>query len=146
VTSPEGTPITIPLVESGRIAIGPPRSRHGLAVPRRPAVAGRLVIPAAAISWVAAAGITLLWPDQAPWYSTVQVGFGTGAIGVLILLAALMGLVQPAIDARLRRVGPWLLVLGMLAVVWQVTTAKLALLPLPYFPPPQAIVDGFEDD
>ncbi|HEY8284856.1 MAG TPA: hypothetical protein VIJ28_10770, partial [Chloroflexota bacterium] len=112
MTSPEITAITVPSAESGRIPAGHTRSGRRWATFTRPAIA-RLVIPVAIIFWVAAAGITLAWPDQFPWYSTVRVGLGTGAIGVLILLAALAGLVQPAIGARLHRVGPWLLVLGM---------------------------------
>jgi NitT/TauT family transport system permease protein len=80
------------------------------------------------------------------WYSTAQVGAASGSLAALILLAALAGGIQPTVGARLQRVGPWLLVLGLLALSWQITTAKLALLPLPYFPPPQAIVDGVQDD
>jgi NitT/TauT family transport system permease protein len=146
MTSTEITAGTVPSAESGRhIADRHTRSGPRRATFTRTALA-RLVVPAAGIFWTMAAGITLVWPDQFPWYSTVRVGLGTGAIGVLILLAALIGLVQPTIGTRLRRVGPWLLVLGMLALAWQLTTAKLALLPRLYFPPPQAIVDGFEDD
>ncbi len=145
MTSPEISAITVPSAESGPIAVGHTRSGRRWATFTRPAIA-RLVIPVAIIFWVVASGITLVWPDQFPWYSTVRVGLGTGAIGVLILLASLIGLVQSAIITRLRRVGPWFLVLGMLAVAWQVTTAKLGFLPRLYFPPPQAIVDAYTDD
>jgi len=145
MTSPEITAITVPAAEPGRIAAGHARAGRRWAAFTRPAMA-RGVIPAAIIFWAAAAGITLVWPDQFPWYSTVPVGLGTGALGGLLLLASLIGPVQPAIGTRLRRVGPWLLVLGLLAVAWQVTTAKLALLPRLYFPPPQAMVDAYTDD
>jgi NitT/TauT family transport system permease protein len=41
---------------------------------------------------------------------------------------------------------PWLLTLGALALSWQLATAKNQLLPMPYFPPPQAILYAFESD
>ena len=127
------------------IAAGHARSGSRRLAFTRPALA-RLVLPAALIFWIAASAITLVWRDQFPWYSTVQVGLGTGAIGLLILVVSLIGQIQSVIGTRLRRVGPWLLVLGIVAVVWQVTTAKLGFFPRLYFPPPQAIVDAYTDD
>lgn len=106
-------------------------------------------MPAAVVVWTTAAGITLWWPDQPDQSSadnTVPVGIATGCISVLILLAGLVGGVKPAIRARIHGLGPWLLVLGLLAAIWQLTTAKLALLPLPYFPSPQAVLGAFQDD
>lgn len=155
MASPEVTPITAPpevtsitaaLAEAGPVPCERARAwpRRGAAVRRPPSA--RTVVPTAVIVWMAAAGITLWWPDRSVWYSTAQVSAASGALAVLILLTALAGRVQPAIGARLQRVGSWLLVLGLLAVAWQIATAKLGLLPLPYFPPPQAIVDGFQDD
>ena len=123
-----------------------PRTWLSRAVCTRPGSRAGLVIPAAVLVWGAAAGVTLCWPDQTPWDTTAPVGAATGGLAALLVLAALGGLAQPALRARLHHVGPWLLVLGLLALTWQVTTAKLALLPLPYFPPPQAIVNAFKND
>src|SRR5215472_11190972 len=129
-----GYPVNIvPAASSARAR---PRAWLSRAVCTRPGSRAGLVIPAAVLVWGAAAGVTLGWPDQTPWDTTAPVGAATGGLAALLLLAALGGLVHPAIRTRLHRVGPWLLVLGVLAVAWQVTTAKLALLPLPYFPPP----------
>ena len=47
---------------------------------------------------------------------------------------------------RLRRSTPWLLALGLFFSVWQATTAKLGVLPQPFFPPPHAILEVFIDD
>ncbi len=146
MTNPEGTPVSISAAESGRIAAERTRSERRPFAATRFAITARLVLPAAIIVWATAAGVTLLWPDQFTWYSTEQVGLVTGGIAAFIPLVAVLGMVQPAIGTAIRRVGPWLLVLGMLAVAWQVTTAKLALLPRLYFPPPQGIVDAFTDD
>ncbi len=40
----------------------------------------------------------------------------------------------------------WFLVLGLLLALWEIATAKLAWLPLPFFPPPQAIIEVYTDD
>jgi NitT/TauT family transport system permease protein len=37
-------------------------------------------------------------------------------------------------------------VLGLFLTLWEVATAKFAWLPLPFFPPPQAIVEVYTDD
>jgi len=140
----ESTPASFPPAESRQIAR--PRLWPGRVARGKIRTRASFVLAAAITGWVMAAAITLGLPDRFPWYSTVQVGFATGCMGVLILLAALAGLAWPTLGGRLRHAGPWLLVLGMQAVAWQVTTAKLALLPLPYFPPPQAIVDAYTDD
>jgi NitT/TauT family transport system permease protein len=39
-----------------------------------------------------------------------------------------------------------LLALGLFLTLWEVATAKFAWLPLPFFPPPQAIIEVYTDD
>jgi len=142
----ERQPLTLP-PEAPRSGV---RGRHAFRLGEarliRLTSPARHLVPAAAVVWAAAAGATLGWPDRSSWYSTAVVGVASGGIAVFILLAGVAGATQPAVGRRVQRGGPWLLVLGLVAVTWQVTTAKLALLPLPYFPPPQAIVDGLQDD
>ena len=48
--------------------------------------------------------------------------------------------------ARLRRLGPWLIALAVLLAVWEMATAKLDLLPRPFFAAPQALLEVFTDD
>src|SRR5207302_274733 len=48
--------------------------------------------------------------------------------------------------SALRHRAPWLLVLGLFLTLWEIATAKFAWLPLPFFPPPQAIVEVYTDD
>jgi NitT/TauT family transport system permease protein len=38
------------------------------------------------------------------------------------------------------------LALGLFLTLWEVATAKLAWLPLPFFPPPQSIIEVYTDD
>jgi NitT/TauT family transport system permease protein len=47
---------------------------------------------------------------------------------------------------RVRRASPWLIALALYVAAWETVTAKLGLLPLPFFPPPQAILEVVIDD
>jgi NitT/TauT family transport system permease protein len=104
------------------------------------------VLPLAIVLWAAAASVTLLLPDFKPLYTTQQLGAITAGFTALLLAAALLGSARPAVAAALRTAAPWLLALSALALTWQLTTAKHSLLPMPYFPPPQSILDAFESD
>jgi hypothetical protein len=42
---------------------------------------------------------------------------------------------------RLRRLSPWLIALAIFLAAWEAITAKLGLLPLPFFPPPRLAED-----
>ena len=60
-------------------------------------------------------------------------------------MAAAAG-VRFAVFRRLQRLAPWLLALAFFFGAWEAITAKLGLLPLPFFPPPQAIVEALIED
>jgi NitT/TauT family transport system permease protein len=66
-------------------------------------------------------------------------------LGALQLLAWAGGYVAPAL-VRFGRGAPWLLVIAVVLVAWEVATAKLDLLPLPFFPSPQAFLEVYTDD
>jgi NitT/TauT family transport system permease protein len=104
------------------------------------------ILPLAIVVWAAAASVTFLLPDFKPLYTTGQLGIVTAAFTGILLAATLFGWVRPAIGAVLRVAAPWLLALSVLALTWQLTTAKHSLLPMPYFPPPQSILDALESD
>src|SRR5438105_332045 len=75
------TPVSSLPAESPRIArLGQGRGHVALSWMRFPAG----LVVTAATSWVAAAAMTLGWPDQALSYSTVAVGIGTGAIALYL--------------------------------------------------------------
>jgi NitT/TauT family transport system permease protein len=44
------------------------------------------------------------------------------------------------------RLSPWLIALALFFAAWEAVTAKFGLLPLPFFPPPQAILEVVIDD
>lgn len=100
---------------------------------------------AAGLLWLALAGLVLLWPDAQEVERTRLLGALAGAFGI-VQLAAWVGGRFLAPLARARRFAPWLIVLALWLAGWETVTAKLDLLPLPFFPSPQAFVEVYTDD
>jgi NitT/TauT family transport system permease protein len=96
----------------------------------------------ASLAWVGFGSSCLLWPDLGDWSRTHEVAIAAFVIGGGILIAALLGRFEAGLQSR----APWLLALGLFLTVWEVATAKFAWLPLPFFPPPQAIIEVYTDD
>lgn len=116
--------------------------------------AQRLVLPRvwlkgaiAALAWFASAAITRYWPDAArTWpYSTLWAEINA-TLGVLLLIITLSYSRWSAHWPRLRHAAGWLIVLPLLLSAWQLLTAKLLVLPVPFFAPPQALLQVFHDD
>jgi NitT/TauT family transport system permease protein len=101
---------------------------------------------AAAIAWVAFGLSCLLWDDRGDWSQTRSLGIAGFVIAALVLFGTLGADFLGKAGAGLRRRVPWLLVLGLFVTLWEVATAKCAWLPLPFFPPPQAIIEVYTDD
>ncbi|VFR34446.1 ABC transporter permease [Orrella dioscoreae] len=104
----------------------------------------------AGLVWAAAGVLTIQWPNVqvgfVEWGYTREFGLGIAALGVLLALASLPLNVVQGLTGRLRVVGPWLLVLAVSVLVWELLTAKLAWLPSPFFAPPQSLVDVYLSD
>src|SRR5262249_50033496 len=64
----------------------------------------------------------------------------SGALAIALASAAVAGLWFAGLQ-RVRRASPWLVALALFLAAWEAVTAKLGLLPLPFFPPPQAILE-----
>ena len=107
----------------------------------------------ASIAWLLAAALTFYWPNADDWDYT------DGLIGIQIVLAlfaavSAFGGVQThhlskSWEARVRRglaLSPWLITLALIVGVWELVTAKLNLLPRPFFAPPQALLGVYLDD
>ena len=70
-----------------------------------------------------------------------------GAVALLLFLAAVgASVLRFAVPAKLRGAGPWLLLLAIMLITWELTTAKFAILPRPFFASPQALLEVFTDD
>jgi NitT/TauT family transport system permease protein len=100
----------------------------------------------ASIAWAGFGLSCLLWPDLGDWSRTEDLAVAALIIAAGILVATLSGARLGRFAAALQRRAPWLLALGVLLTLWEVATAKLAWLPLPFFPPPQAIIEVYTDD
>ena len=93
------------------------------------------------------AALTAFWPDkpESDWAYTGELAVACGALAVALALAAFAG-VRFTVFQRLQRLSPWLFALAVFFAAWEAVTAKLGLLPLPFFPPPQAILEVVIDD
>jgi NitT/TauT family transport system permease protein len=118
---------------SGLIA----RSAH------RPPIGGLV----AAAAWLASALVITFWSDRpgSDWAYTSDLGFGFGSFAVLLAIAAFAG-IRFKWSRNVQRLAPWLLALAVFFTAWETTTAKLGLLPMPFFPPPQAILEVLVED
>jgi NitT/TauT family transport system permease protein len=102
---------------------------------------------AAAAAWLAVAVLTAFWPDkpESDWAYTGDLAAACGAFAIALALVALAGVPFAGLH-RVRRLAPWLMALALFLAAWEAVTAKLGLLPLPFFPPPQAILEVVIDD
>ena len=99
----------------------------------------------AGLLWLALAALILVWPDAQEVERTPALGILAAGLGVAQLAVWLGGWFSPRL-ARLGRFAPWLVVLALWIAAWEAATAKLDLLPLPFFPSPQAFVEVYTDD
>jgi NitT/TauT family transport system permease protein len=100
----------------------------------------------ASLAWVAFGFSCLLWEDLGDWSRTHALAISAFVIAGGILVATLSGSLLRGFGTGLQQRAPWLLALGLFLTLWEVATAKFAWLPLPFFPPPQAIIEVYTDD
>jgi NitT/TauT family transport system permease protein len=100
----------------------------------------------ASLAWVGFGLSCLLWEDLGDWSRTFGLALSAFIIAGIIFAATLGGSWLGRFGNGLHKRAPWLLVLGLFLTLWEVATAKFAWLPLPFFPPPQAIVEVYTDD
>ncbi|MFG1279980.1 ABC transporter permease [Xanthobacter autotrophicus] len=101
---------------------------------------------AAGAAWLAAAAYAGLVPDADDFAYTREFALGVAAIGGLLLAASLAGPAAGLPFKSLRHWGPWLLLLPLGLIAWTAVTAKLEILPRPFFVPPQALLEVYLDD
>lgn len=97
----------------------------------------------ASLGWFAAMAILLFWQDLTFQPLVRELALCWAVVGGVLAALGLGG-------NRLGRVGrwtaeraPWLLAIGISAAVWTVLTAKTGILPQPFFPTPQAMLEVF---
>ncbi len=128
---------------SGSLTIAP--ASAPVSVPRRPR---RLPWPSliAGAGWLALAGVTLALPEEGDFPRTDLFGQGAAGLGGAILVLSPFLPRLGGVGARLRRASPWLAALALAFLAWELVTAKFGWAPMPFFPPPQAILEVFLDD
>ncbi len=117
--------------------------------PEMPAARGATWITGvwAAGVWLLAAAISRFIPDIDDFERTnllADIMAGIGVVFVILALGSRFSGVRP--PERARSVGPWFLLLAVVLAVWELLTAKFALLPRPFFAAPQGLLEVFTDD
>lgn len=107
----------------------------------------------AALAWGAFGALTWRWPNKvagfSDWAYTEELGIAVLVAAAALLVFALLGShAGPLHRVRqaLRHAGPWLVALPLVLAAWEILTAKTALLPTPFFAPPQALIEVYVDD
>ena len=101
---------------------------------------------AAAIAWALFGLSCLWWPDIGDWSRTHALGIAAFVVAAFALFGTLSADFLGSAGPALRHRTPWLVVLGLFLTVWELATAKFGWLPLPFFPPPQSILEVYTDD
>ncbi|KJC46747.1 ABC transporter permease [Bradyrhizobium sp. LTSP885] len=101
---------------------------------------------AASLAWLAFGVSSLYWPDLGDWSRTDSLGIGAIVIAAFVLFGTFGADYLGGAGEALRKRAPWLVALGAFLTLWEVATAKFAWLPLPFFPPPQSILEVYTDD
>ncbi|MGY4309587.1 NitT/TauT family transport system permease protein [Bradyrhizobium sp. USDA 4369] len=101
---------------------------------------------AAALAWALFGASCLVREDVGDWLRTRDLAVAAFVIAALVLVAGLTASRLGRAGVALRKRSPWVITLGVFLSVWELATAKFAWLPLPFFPPPQAIIEVYTDD
>ncbi len=101
---------------------------------------------AAGLAWLLAGYITASQPDLGDWSRTEAFATALIAIALALGVTAMAARWLGQAVARLRSLAPWLIVIPLTLALWEAVTAKFPVLPQPFFPPPQALVEVYTDD
>jgi NitT/TauT family transport system permease protein len=105
---------------------------------------------AAALAWFLLGALTREWPNKvigfSDWAYTDEFGLAACVIGALILALVALGRKAGRFGRTVRPAGAWLIALAALLAIWELATAKLALLPTPFFAPPQNLIEIYIED
>jgi NitT/TauT family transport system permease protein len=101
----------------------------------------------AVAAWVAVALLISYWPNATRvWPMTQGLANLSLAVAALIGLLGLVGHWSAKVATRMSAAGAWLIALPILLGIWELLTAKLGLLPVPFFAPPQALLAVYVED
>jgi NitT/TauT family transport system permease protein len=98
----------------------------------------------AAVAWLAVAGLAERWPDSGEVGPTALFVGWMAAVGLALLGATAASRYFDL--PRLVRSGPWFVALALLFGLWELASAKLNLLPRPFFATPQSLLEVYSED
>lgn len=102
-------------------------------------------VPVAGLLWLGAAAVSAAWPDQTGWSRTTLFAILQASVGIALVGSALLLTRRPVFKV-ISEYGLWFGALAVLITAWEILTAKTGILPLPFFPPPQSILEVYTDD
>ena len=100
----------------------------------------------AGLAWLAFGYVSLHWPDIGDWSRTEAVAYVAFAVAAFIVVTTTAHAALGRFGQGVQQRAPWLLAIGAFLTLWELATAKFGWLPLPFFPPPQSIVEVYTDD
>jgi NitT/TauT family transport system permease protein len=100
----------------------------------------------AAVSWAAAAFVTIGVPDVVPWGSGGLFAAITGGIAVASFALSLVVHRLGRSGEVLVHYGQWFIAIGIWLALWELTTAKSGWLPKPFFSPPHGLLNVYVTD
>jgi NitT/TauT family transport system permease protein len=100
----------------------------------------------AAVSWAAAAFVTVGLPDIVPWGSGGLFAAITGGIALAFLVLSLLVHRLGRPGEVLVHYGQWFIAVGVWLALWELTTAKSGWLPKPFFSPPHGLLNVYVTD
>ena len=105
---------------------------------------------AALLAWAVFAAVSFSVPDKVvgfaePLYARqTSLGYVICASG-LVVVALISGFSQ-SVRRPFLRYAPWLAVLALVFLVWEIATAKTGALPAPFFAPPNGLIEVYATD
>lgn len=134
-------------------------SDHIAPLPGRATPLGRVLAPdargwlwagVALLGWALFAAISYGVPDKVSGFAEPlfarQTSIGFILWALLLIAVAGVSVVQPGLRRRFLHAAPWLTVLALFFTLWEVATAKTGLLPVPFFMPPNSLVEVYALD
>ncbi len=107
----------------------------------------------AALVWIAFGLYTWLQPNHVAgfagdWAFTGEFGIAGIVVGTLLFIASTIWVqrTQWFVLNIIRPAGKWLIVIPIVLTAWEYFTAKTGILPVPFFAPPQSLIEVYAED
>lgn len=104
------------------------------------------------LSWWGVFGIMVGLPDIQQGFAPLRFGEETNTIFLLLAIAVSLFAAtavlfpQNKLAASFKKGSAWLIALAIFSAIWELSTAKLAWLPPPFFAPPRTLVEAYVTD